>query len=57
MPSQPKPKDPIDEKRFPNIAAERQWDREQHVRQAMANGMTRKQAEKHADAELQEHED
>ena len=44
----------IDPKKFPNLAAERDWDREQHIKQAMQAGMTRKQAEKHADAELRE---
>lgn len=57
MPSSKKPTDPIDAKRFPNIAAERDWDREQHIRQAMANGLTRKQAEAHADQEMLDHED
>lgn len=44
----------IDPKKFPNLAAERDWDREQHIKQAMQAGMTRKQAEKHADDELRE---
>ena len=46
--------DDIDRKKFPNLAAERDWDREQHIQQAMQSGMTRKQAERHADAELRE---
>lgn len=44
----------IDPKKFPNLAAEHDWDREQHIKQAMQAGMTRKQAEKHADDELRD---
>ena len=44
--------DGIDPKKFPNLAAERDWDREQHIKQAMQAGMNRKQAERHADDEL-----
>lgn len=44
----------IDSKKFPNLAAESDWDREQHIKQAMQAGMTRKQAEKHADDELRD---
>jgi hypothetical protein len=50
-------RDPIDAERYPNIAAERAMDREEHIRRAMANGLTRAQAEAHADEELLEHED
>ena len=50
----PRPADDIDPKKFPNLAAEQDWDREQHVKQAMQAGMNRKQAEKHADDELRE---
>lgn len=42
----------IDPKKFPNLAAEHDWDREQHIKQAMQAGMNRKQAERHADDEL-----
>ena len=58
--TEPKRKDPseaaeaIDRKKFPNLAAEEEWDREQHIKQAMQAGMTRKQAERHADDELRE---
>jgi hypothetical protein len=45
---------PSEDKRFPNLAAEREWDREQHIRRAMASGLTRRQAERHADEELAE---
>lgn len=45
------------EKRFPNLAAERAADREEHVRRAMEAGMTRKQAERHADEEIAEGDD
>lgn len=44
--------DEIDSAKFPNLAAERDWDRAQHIKQAIAAGMTKKQAERHADAEL-----
>ena len=54
MTSKPSPKTGIDGKKFPNLAAERYWDREQHIKQAMQAGMTRKQAEKHADDELRD---
>jgi hypothetical protein len=37
----------IDRDRFPNLAAWYDWDREQHIRQAMRAGMTREQAEWH----------
>ena len=42
------------EERFPNLAAQKAADREEHVRRAMQAGMTRKQAEKHADEEIEE---
>lgn len=35
------------EPRYPNMEAAKAAEREQHVRQAMAGGLTRKQAEKH----------
>ena len=37
----------IDRERSPNLAAWYDWDREQHIRQAMKAGMTREQAEWH----------
>ena len=49
--------DPIDAKRFPNIAAERDLDRAEHIKRAMANGLSRKEAERHADEDLAEHAD
>lgn len=45
------------ERKFPNLAAERAADREEHVRRAMEAGMTRKQAERHADEEIAEGDD
>jgi hypothetical protein len=39
-------------KRFPNIAAARAFDRAEHVKRAMASGMSRTEAERHADAEM-----
>ena len=53
-PSASKPTRRDDDAKFPNLAAERDWDREQHIKQAMQSGMTRKQAERHADDELRE---
>lgn len=41
----------LDAKRYPNLAAERAWDREENIKGAMAGGMTRAQAERHADSE------
>jgi hypothetical protein len=37
----------LDRQRYPNLAAWHDWDREQHIRQAMQAGMTRGQAEWH----------
>jgi hypothetical protein len=37
---------------FPNLLAQREWDRQEHIRRAMAAGMTRKEAERHAAEEL-----
>lgn len=50
-------RDPIDEKRYPNLAAERAFDRAEHVKRAMANGLSKKEAERHADEELRGRED
>jgi len=47
--------EPLHKPRFPNIEAERKFDREEHIRRAMAAGMTKAQAEKHADEEMREH--
>lgn len=37
----------LDRDRFPNLAAWYDWDREQHIRQAMKAGMTREEAQWH----------
>jgi hypothetical protein len=42
----------IDHDRFPNLAALEAWDREMHIRAAMSMGLTRKQAELHAEEEI-----
>lgn len=42
----------LHEPAFPNLTAMKRLDREEHVRRAMAGGMTRAQAEEHADEEL-----
>jgi hypothetical protein len=43
---------PTEEERYPNMAAERAWDRAQHVRRGMAMGLTKKEAQRHANADL-----
>ena len=47
--------EPIDEERFPNLAALERGDRLEHVRRARAMGATRKQASEHADLEVGGH--
>lgn len=42
--------------RYPNMEARREWDRQEHVRRGRAMGLTRKQAQRHADEEIQERE-
>ncbi|MHB8633334.1 MAG: hypothetical protein ACYDBQ_05105 [Thermoplasmatota archaeon] len=42
----------VDPKRFPNLAAQNDMDREEHIRRAMANGASRKEAERHADLDM-----
>jgi hypothetical protein len=44
------------EKKYPNMAARREWDRQQHVRRARKMGATKKQATRHADEEIRERE-
>jgi hypothetical protein len=60
-PPAPKPlaksHDPIDEAKYPNLAAERAFDRAEHIKRAMAAGMTRREAERHADEDMADHED
>jgi hypothetical protein len=41
--------------RYPNLTAQREMDRQEHVRRAREMGATRKQASKHADSELGGH--
>ena len=43
---------PLDEDKYPNLAAMRDGDRLQHIHQARRAGLTRKQASKHADEDL-----
>jgi len=43
---------PVDPERYPNLAAMEAWDREMHIRAAMAMGLTREQAERHVEEEL-----
>lgn len=44
----------IDERKHPNLAAQREMDRLLHVRQARQLGLTRKQASRHADEHLRD---
>ena len=44
----------LDREKYPNLAAWYDWDREQHIRQAMKAGMTRAQAEWHDQDEARE---
>src|SRR3989442_1412830 len=46
------PHPPVDPARYPNLAAMEAWDREMHIRAAMAMGLTREQAERHVEEEL-----
>ncbi|MCA1811065.1 MAG: hypothetical protein LC623_03525 [Halobacteriales archaeon] len=48
------PRRSSEDERFPNLAAQRDWDRAEHVRKAMEAGLSRKEAERHADAEVRE---
>ncbi len=48
------PHEKLDPKRFPNLAALAADDRDQHVRAAMEMGLTREQALRHAENELDE---
>lgn len=41
--------------RFPNMTAQRDLDREEHVRRAQEMGATRRQASRHADEEVGGH--
>jgi hypothetical protein len=47
MTSKPAPKAKVAASKYPNLEAAREQEREEHVRRAMAGGLTRKQAEKH----------
>ena len=44
----------VDPVKFPNLAARDAWDREQHVKRAMAAGLSRKEAVRHANAEVEQ---
>jgi len=46
-----------DDERYPNMAAERAADREEHIKRAMEAGMSRQQAERHADEEMAERDE
>lgn len=42
---------------FPQLAKRKDFDRQQHIQKALEAGMTREQAERHADEELAERKD
>jgi hypothetical protein len=48
---------PTKEPDFPELSKAREFDREEHIRRSMAAGMTRQQAERHADEDLRERDD
>ncbi|HEX2065872.1 MAG TPA: hypothetical protein VHI93_03575 [Candidatus Thermoplasmatota archaeon] len=43
-----------EDRRFPNLAAQRDWDRAQHVKKAEEAGLSREEAVRHADREVRE---
>ncbi|MEA3166768.1 MAG: hypothetical protein QOJ26_1642 [Thermoplasmata archaeon] len=43
------------DERFPNLAAQRDWDRAEHIRAAEEMGATHRQASKHASEEVGDH--
>jgi hypothetical protein len=47
----------LKETEFPNLEAERAFDREEHIRRAMLAGMDRAQAERHADEDMAERDE
>ena len=47
----------IDPEKYPNLAAQREMDRQEHVKRAREMGATRKQASRHADEDLAEGEE
>jgi hypothetical protein len=47
----------IDAKRYPNLAALDALDREEHLKAALAMGLSREQALKHAESELGDEDD
>lgn len=53
-PPLPDAAEPLDPVQYPNLAAQREQDRLQHVRLARQAGLTRKQASEHADEHLGE---
>jgi hypothetical protein len=42
---------------FPNITRRKAFDRQQHIQKSLEMGMTREEAEKHADADLADREE
>ncbi|GEM_PF-5830418 len=51
------PKLPTKDPEFPELTKLRDQDRQEHVRRAMAAGMSREEAERHADEDLRERDD
>lgn len=43
---------PSEDREFPNLAAMKAFDRQQHIQKAIEAGLTREEAERHADEEM-----
>ncbi|HUR61165.1 MAG TPA: hypothetical protein VM286_02210 [Candidatus Thermoplasmatota archaeon] len=43
-----------DPEKYPNLAAAKDWDKAQHVKKGIEAGLTKKQAQRHADDEVRE---
>ena len=55
--SKPAPKGPrrtAEDEKYPNIAAERDWDKEQHIKKGIESGLGRKEATRHAEKDIRE---
>jgi hypothetical protein len=56
-PDRPTAKPPTHEPDLPELSKLRAFDREQHVKKGIEAGMTREEAERHADEDLRERDD
>jgi hypothetical protein len=48
------PRRSSEDEKYPNLAAQRDWDKAEHVRKGVEAGLTRKQAVRHANEEVHE---